>query len=486
MGKDAPRYVSTAALVTNLSVHFKWGRESSRVWVTRLDDATPVADADVEINDYCNGTLRWRGRTDQDGIASVDQSFGAPHGNDSCGYSAPLLVSARTADDFSFALSSWNEGIRPYDFALQTGGSWAATMYHSVFDRPLFRAGETVSMKHFIRRHTVAGIETPEALPAQQQVRITHLGSGAAFEMSGAFDASGVAETTWPIPPEAKLGDYQVEIRDADSNWHDSGHFKVEQFRLPTIRATISGPADAQLRPAAVSLDLHAAYLSGGGASQLPVKVRTTVEPRTLSFQDYDDFQFGGAAVVEGITQTGAAAYDFESDGSANDVVKAHVFPVTLDGQGAARVTVPDLPKIEQPAVLNAEMDYADANGEILTAAGRVELWPSAVTLGIRREGWAASAEQLRFRVVALDLAGHPIAGQRVNVVLYSASDYTYRKRLIGGFYAYDSVREVRKLDANCSGKTDAQGLLPCELAPDVAGEVIVAARTSDAAGNRG
>ncbi len=147
--------------------------------------------------------------------------------------------------------------------------------------------------------------------------------------------------------------------------------------------------------------------------------------------------------MIEGITQTGAAAYDFESERIANDVVKAHVFPVNLDAQGAARVTVPDIPKIEQPSVLNAEMDYADANGEILTAAGRVELWPSAVTLGIRREGWVASTEQMRFRVVALDLAGHPIAGQRVDVSLYSASDYSYRKRLIGGFYAYDSVREI-------------------------------------------
>ncbi len=374
LGKSAPRYVSTAVLVTNLSVHFKWGRESSRVWVTRLDDATPVADAEVEIIDYCSGAPRWHGRTDREGLASIDESFGQPHGNDSCGYSTPLLISARTADDFSFALSSWNEGIRPYDFALRTGGSWAATMYHSVLDRALFRAGETVSMKHFMRRHTVAGIELTEALPAQRQVRVTHLGSGASFEMAAAFDASGVAETMWPIPPEAKLGDYQIEIRDTDSNWHDSGHFKVEQFRLPTIRATVTGPADAQLRPAAVPLDLHATYLSGGGASQLPVKVRATVEPRTLSFQDYDDYQFGGQPVVEGITQTGAAAYDFEADTAANDVVKAHVFPVTLDGQGAARIMVPDIPKIEQPSILNAEMDYADANGEILTAAGRVRV----------------------------------------------------------------------------------------------------------------
>ncbi len=486
LGKDSPRYVSTAALVTNLSVHFKWGRESSRVWVTRLDDAAPVADVDVEITDFCSGALRWHGRTDRDGIALVEQSFGEPHGNGSCAYSTtPLMISARTGDDFSFALSSWNEGIRPYDFALQTGGGWDAAIYHSVLDRPLFRAGETVSMKHFLRRHSVTGVELAEALPGEKKIRMTHLGSGATFELTASFDANGIAESTWPIPTEAKLGDYEIEIGEADSTWHESGHFKVEQFRLPTIRATVTGPADAQLRPTDVQLDLHATYLSGGGASGLPVKLRTTIEPRTLRFQDYDDYEFGGQAVVEGTTQSGASAYDFDPEsGSPNDVVKARVFPVNLDGQGAARVSVPEIPKIEQPSVLNAEMDYADANGEILTSAGRVELWPSAITLGIRREGWAASSEQLRFRVVALDLKGHPVAGQRVGVTLYGASEYSYRKRLIGGFYAYDSVREVRRLQPQCSGKTDAQGLLSCEVAPGVAGEVIVAARTTDGTGN--
>jgi len=32
LGSPKPMYVPTAALVTNLSVHFKWGRESSLVW----------------------------------------------------------------------------------------------------------------------------------------------------------------------------------------------------------------------------------------------------------------------------------------------------------------------------------------------------------------------------------------------------------------------------------------------------------------------
>ena len=242
LGKNAPRYVSTAALVTNLSVHFKWGRESSRVWVTRLDDAVPVADAEIEITDYCGGAPLWHGRTDHDGIASIAQSLGEPHGSGTCGHSPrPLMIGARTDDDFSFALSSWNEGIRPYDFALQTGGVWAVAIYHTVLDRPLFRAGETVSMKHFLRRHTMAGVEVAQQLPGERTIRIAHLGSGTNFDLTAKFDANGISETTWPIPHEAKLGDYQISIREGDS-WHESGHFKVEQFRLPTIRATVSGP----------------------------------------------------------------------------------------------------------------------------------------------------------------------------------------------------------------------------------------------------
>ena len=40
LDKPRPMYVSSAALVTNMSAHFKWGRESSLVWVTSLDKGT--------------------------------------------------------------------------------------------------------------------------------------------------------------------------------------------------------------------------------------------------------------------------------------------------------------------------------------------------------------------------------------------------------------------------------------------------------------
>ena len=59
--------------------------------------------------------------------------------------------------DFSFTLSSWNQGIDPYSLGITPAYESNPTLAHTVFDRPLFRAGETVSMKHFLRRHSVGG-----------------------------------------------------------------------------------------------------------------------------------------------------------------------------------------------------------------------------------------------------------------------------------------------------------------------------------------
>ena len=52
-----PYYVRTAALVTNLGVHFKLGRESSLVWVTRLADGKPVKGAQVNVRDCARQEL---------------------------------------------------------------------------------------------------------------------------------------------------------------------------------------------------------------------------------------------------------------------------------------------------------------------------------------------------------------------------------------------------------------------------------------------
>ena len=70
LDKDAPMYVPTIALVTDLAVHFKKGNANSLIWVTELESAKPVPDATVAIAD-CNGKELWYGSTDARGLAMV-------------------------------------------------------------------------------------------------------------------------------------------------------------------------------------------------------------------------------------------------------------------------------------------------------------------------------------------------------------------------------------------------------------------------------
>src|SRR4029453_10418571 len=53
----------------------------------------------------------------------------------------------------------------------------------------------------------------------------------------------------------------------------------------------------------------------------------------------------------------------------------------------------------------------------------------------------------------------------------------------IGGFYTYETAQENTRLKTTCAGKTNAQGLLICELAPGVSGEVLVRAEARDDGG---
>ncbi|HYQ90831.1 MAG TPA: MG2 domain-containing protein, partial [Candidatus Competibacteraceae bacterium] len=237
LGERKPRYVATAALVTNLAVHFKQGRESSLVWVTHLDDGQPVEGAAIRIGDPCQGKRLWEDVTGKDGIARIDAELPAlDKERGDC--RAVYMVSARTAEDMSFVLSDWNKGIAPDDFNLKIGSTETEVLAHTVFDRALFRAGETVSMKYFIRRHSIQGIErTTTGLP--DRVRIVHLGSGQEYSLPLALDGGGIGESRWEIPRDAKLGSYRVTLEGAGDLRYDAGTFRVEQFRLPTMKAVL-------------------------------------------------------------------------------------------------------------------------------------------------------------------------------------------------------------------------------------------------------
>ncbi len=487
LGEATPRYVMTSALVTNLAVHFKWGRESSLAFVTTLNGAQPASDAEVRVSDYCTGTELWRGRTDAQGLARIPGTLPEPEEYTYCHPDSAhaLMVSARKNGDLSFTLSDWNRGITPSDFNLSSATWREPELAHSVLDRALFRAGETVSMKHFLRRHTGSGFAlSPAPLPVKAVLE--HSGSGQTYELKLEFDAKGIAESRWEIPREAKLGTYQISLAVDKERSIPSGSFRVEQYRIPTMQALLQPQGEPLVNPKSLRIDLFLSYLSGGGAAFAPVKLRSQVQPKYISFSGYEDYRFGGVPVREGVESGGGHGY-FPEPGAETLAPGGvtQVLPLSLDAAGAARTTIDKLPKLDAPQDLLAELEYQDANGELLTVTRRIPLWPAQISIGLRPEGWAASEEELRFRAVALDLVGKPVAGQRIKIEGFEKRTHSYRKRLIGGFYAYEHSTEIKRVGTMCRGSTDERGLLLCEVEPGMSGELVLQASAEDPDGNR-
>jgi uncharacterized protein YfaS (alpha-2-macroglobulin family) len=212
------------------------------------------------------------------------------------------MVSARVDGDMSFAVSAWQRGIEPSDFRVPAGWGGEAATYTAttVFDRTLLRAGETVSMKHFFRQRVSTGLKIPTDTTWPTQLVLRHEGSGQKYEMPVKFDATGVAESSWAIPADAKLGTYRASLEGvSDRRSYEAGEFRVEQYRVPTMKAVVQAPGTPVVDQKSVTLDLFVGYLSGGADAGAPVRLRTLVEPRTPWFRDYTDFAFGGDDVKE-------------------------------------------------------------------------------------------------------------------------------------------------------------------------------------------
>ncbi|MET1116992.1 MAG: alpha-2-macroglobulin family protein, partial [Comamonas sp.] len=491
-GAQRNMYVRSSALVTNLAVHFKLGRENSAAWVTTLDKGQVVAGAKVQVSS-CNGEVLATATTNEQGLAQFPDLSPEPPACRGEGYrNAAYFVSARAqtagGPELAFAWSDWQRGIEPWRFNVPTSSEASADLRaHTVFDRTLLRAGETLSMKHLLRQQTSGGLALPKPRPAE--LRITHVGSGQSFRqpLSWRNTASGglSAESQFAVPAGAKLGEYQVELRDPQDKPSfqplASGSFRVEEFRLPVFEGRV-GPADKKplVRAETLPVQVQLNYLSGGPADGLPVRVSALVRARSLDFAGYDDFHFSAPRAAA----DGQQSDDEEASAAQDTKVIADALPLVLDRQGAGRLELKSLPRASQARELLIEASYADPSGEVQTLRSTQTLWPAAVVAGIQAENWVSTAREMQFQALALGLDGKPQAGVALKVQAVARITTSSRKRLVGGFYSYDNQTTLKDLGTVCSGKSDAQGRLRCTTKIAQAGEIELVATATDGAGH--
>ena len=148
-----PLWRSGTIQVTNLGVSVKDSPRSTLVFVTRLDNAVPVAGARVNIVSSTNQTL-WTGTTGTDGVAMAPALPLRPQRTPS----PPFIVTVEKDGDLAFVASDWMSDPQPWRLGFQRQWSLARQLRGSVFtDRGVYRQGDVVRVKAVLRADDASG-----------------------------------------------------------------------------------------------------------------------------------------------------------------------------------------------------------------------------------------------------------------------------------------------------------------------------------------
>ncbi len=474
-----PYYVRTAALVTNLSVHFKWGKTSSLVWVTSLDKGLPVDAAEIAVYD-CGANLLFKGITDSSGqlqIKDLQEGEKIRSCNNEPFYGGLFLL-GKKGDDFSFLHTSWNNGIESWRYKLSYNTYNGEYKYRTILDRSLFREGETVHMNHVLRKTDPLGFRYPNSNEIPSDVTIQHNATGQKYEFPLRWSDSFTAETKFNIPKDAILGEYSIYLKLPKGQSVLSGSFTSAQFRLPLLKGELQADPNQLVAPKEIPISGKISYLSGGKAGLLPVTVRSSLKNiGGAKFSSYPDLEFSNGKAALSLSQY----YEVdEGEDTESQVPKKQGFAqfqskTDTNGFLSEKISIPK--KLESVHSLDLEMEWKDPNGEIQTVGRSFKIFPSQYLVAVQNEGWVAVKNKIHSKVYVVDKLGVPVSGKRIKVKGWGVRYVSHRKRIVGGYYSYDHRTERKDVGEVCSGVTDSLGLFDCQGSVTQAGQLFLEAQ---------
>ncbi|MCA9535499.1 MAG: hypothetical protein KC593_17520, partial [Myxococcales bacterium] len=438
------------------------------VWVTKLSDGSPVANAQVELYsvernanapEAVTGASE-RARTDANGVAFLRASGLAAR---------RVAIVARTEAARAVVVVERGRAIGAGNFDLG-GGEGGADLpsAHYFADRGAYRPGERVRVRATLRR-----IEGGAAVAATGAVslRLMDPTDSNPIETSDVqLDSYGAASADFRLPRDAALGEHRVEVfvrRGSGDAARDvrvgSVTFDVSSFRQPSFRVDVRAP-DFAFAGDPLRFEVDANYLFGGRLTGGELRYSLARHGNASYPRAYSAFQFG-----VGEAQSGR--------GTLEDGVEV------LREDGSTVVTIAGEAQSGQRTRVVFEASVTDQAGQSVGADKVVTLYPAAVEVGVRRvEGWTPHAQPLTLSAIVIDRTGAAVPGQTVRGRFVREGYHTFWDRSGG------EVRERRELRREvvheCTIRSAAEAA-SCEHRPARGGTYVLEAEVTDEAGRR-
>ena len=138
-----------------------------------------------------------------------------------------------------------------------------------ITDRPVYRPGDTVHIKAWVRRATYDLANTSVFAGQEFPVEIRDARGNKILEKSFIADDFGGFEIDLPLDEDAGLGTYRINIKR-----RGGGSFRVEEYKKPEYEVSVEAPSVPVMLGDVVKAKVNARYYFGAPVTEATVKVK--------------------------------------------------------------------------------------------------------------------------------------------------------------------------------------------------------------------
>lgn len=357
--------------------------DSLRAWATSLVSGAPVAGARVEL---AGGRPA---AADADGLAVLPLP-GAP--------GTPYLV-ATLGDDRAILPGGW-----------VARGAERSLLWYGITDRNLYRPGEEVRFKGWVRRlHRTpdGGLHPAPGTAVAWTVRDPR-GAEIATD-TAVLTALGGFDGAFRVPEGANLGPAAVELRLVREGVHaEPGHvaFAVQEFRRPEFEVAAEADPGPHVVGGSAEVSVRATYFAGGALPGAPVTWRVRSSPASFTPPGWGSWRFGMDPWAWWDAAPPSPTFAREHAGET-DAAGRHTLRLDFDEALPPRAHT-----------LEATATLADVNRQSWTTTTALLVHPASVYAGMRTErGWVRAGEPIELSLIVSDLEGRLVAGTPIHAI---------------------------------------------------------------------
>ncbi len=365
-------------------------------WANSLVDGAPLRDVKMEII-----PAEISATTGPDGLANLPLK---PLSDSTMG----VLV-ARRGDDVAILPEN------PNNWWMATG-SWRRQPQHDALrwyvfdDRSLYRPGEEVHVKGWIRRMSTndvgplnGAIKTVNYVI--QDDRNNEIKRGVLTPNDfGGFDVA------FKLPDNMNLGNASVKFEagtpEALGEKEFSHYFQVQEFRRPEFEVVAKNETEGPLFVGDhADVSVTASYFAGGGLANTTVEWNVTSTPTTFTPPNRDDYTFGKWIPWWSYQNEDSATIRKDFNGHTDDSGK-HRLRIDFDSV-----------KPPRPSTLVAQASVQDVNRQTWSSKTAILVHPANLYVGLKSEKiFVQQGEPLVVQSIVTDLDGKAIANREIKM----------------------------------------------------------------------